>query len=47
MYVDIPWPLGISLIALEILFLYGLTKNYERKLDEQERQEQEQREKEL
>lgn len=40
MYIDIPWPIGLTLIALEILFLYGLTKHYERQLDEEEKREQ-------
>lgn len=36
---NIPWPIGLTIIAIEILFLYAISKHYERQLNEQEEKE--------
>lgn len=42
MIFDLPWFIGVPVIAIEVLFLYGISKHYERQLDEQERKERSQ-----
>lgn len=41
MIFDLPWFVGVPLVAVEVLFIYGIQKVYERQLDEQEQQERE------
>jgi len=39
MTIDTSWFVGVPIVAVEVLFLYGIGKWYERQLDEQEEQE--------